>query len=63
MQVAGRPVQLTATEFDVLRVLSVNAGRVLTNEALLRQVWGGRDAGDAKLLRTLREEDPAEAGR
>ena len=47
VQVAGRPVQLTATEFDLLRVLSVNAGRVLTNEALLRQVWGGRDAGDA----------------
>ena len=53
VQVAGRPVQLTATEFDVLRVLSVNAGRVLTNEAILWQVWGGRDAGDAKLLRTF----------
>ena len=53
VQVAGRPVQLTATEFDLLRVLSVNAGRVLTNEALLRQVWGGRDTGDAKLLRTF----------
>ena len=53
VQVAGRPVQLTATEFDLLRVLAVNAGRVLTNEALLRQVWGGRDAGDAKLLRTF----------
>ena len=53
VQVAGRPVQLTATEFDLLRVLSVNAGRVLTNEALLRQVWGGRDAGDAKVLRTF----------
>ena len=46
-------MQLTATEFDLLRVLSVNAGRVLTHEALLRQVWGGRDAGDAKLLRTF----------
>ena len=53
VQVAGRPVQLTATELDLLRVLSVNAGRVLTNEALLRLVWGGRDAGDAKLLRTF----------
>ena len=47
VQVAARPAQLTATEFDLLRVLSVNAGQVLTNEALLRQVWGGRDAGDA----------------
>ena len=41
VQVAGRPVQLTATEFDLLRVLSVNAGRVLTNEAILRQVGAG----------------------
>ena len=48
--VAGRRVRLTATEYDLLRVLSVNAGRVLTYEALLRQVWGGRDSADAKLV-------------
>ena len=38
---AGRPVDLTATEFDLLRALSTNAGRVSTYDALLRQVWDG----------------------
>ena len=51
--VAGDAVPLTATEFELLRLLSVNAGRVLTYEALLRQVWGGREAGDPKLVRAF----------
>ena len=38
--VAGRPVELTATEYDVLRVLSANSGRVSTYRSLLRQAWG-----------------------
>ena len=37
---AGRELRLTAKEYDLLTVLSRNAGRVMTNEALLRQVWG-----------------------
>ena len=36
---AGRPVKLTATEYEVLRVLSANAGRVATYRSLLRQAW------------------------
>ena len=40
VSVGGRAVQLTATEYELLRVLSRNAGRVSTSEALLRQVWG-----------------------
>ena len=40
VSVAGREVALTATEFDLLWTLSVNAGRVMTTEVLLRQVWG-----------------------
>ncbi|MCY4119576.1 MAG: ATP-binding protein, partial [Acidobacteria bacterium] len=51
VSVSGRAVQLTATEFELLRVLSVNAGRVLTYDSLLRQVWGGRDSGNVKLVR------------
>ena len=53
--VAGRPVELTATEFELLRVLSVNAGRVLRYSALLRQAWGGRDpgSGDPKRVRAI----------
>ena len=51
--VAGQSVQLTASEYELLRLLSVNAGRVLPPEALLRQVRGGRDAADSTVVRTL----------
>ena len=54
--VAGRPVRLTPTEYELLRVLSINAGRVLTHESLLRQAWSGRDGGspaDPKLVRAV----------
>ena len=50
---AGRPVRLTTTEYELLRALSVNAGRTITNEALLRQVWGRRDTSDARTVRTF----------
>ena len=53
VSVGGRAVQLTATEYELLRVLSRNAGRVSTSEALLRQVWGGREKGDTELVRTF----------
>ena len=43
VSVAGRPVTLTATEYELLRVLAQGAGRVLTHQALLRQVWAGRE--------------------
>ena len=48
---AGRPVELTLTEYELLRTLSVNAGRVVTYDSLLRDVWGER-RGDAKHVRT-----------
>ena len=48
--VAGREVELTATEFELLRALSINAGRVSTYDSLLRQVWGDQDYGDTKNL-------------
>ena len=51
VSVAGRPVTLTATEYELLRVLAEGAGRVLTHEALLRQVWAGRGTGNPKKVR------------
>ena len=51
VSVAGRPVTLTATEYDLLRVLAEGAGRVLTHEALLIQVWAGRGTGNPKKVR------------
>ena len=51
--VAGRPVPLTATEYNLLHTLSVNAGRVVSYDTLVRQVWGGRRFGNPKLVRTF----------
>ena len=48
VSVAGRPVTLTPTEYELLRVLAQGAGRVLTHEALLRQVWAGRGKANPK---------------
>lgn len=38
--VDGQEVQLTPTEYDILRALVTNAGKLLTNRQLLREVWG-----------------------
>ena len=53
VSVAGRQIELTATEYGVLRVLSLNAARVSTYDSLLRQVWNERNSGDAKLVRAV----------
>jgi two-component system KDP operon response regulator KdpE len=37
---AGREIQLTPHEFELLRVLAQNEGKLLTHPALLREVWG-----------------------
>jgi two-component system KDP operon response regulator KdpE len=63
----GEPVRLTPIEYDLLRELASNLGRVLTHRHLLQQVWGDTtDAADAHYLRIyighLRkkiEDDPA----
>ncbi len=51
--VAGRPVHLTTTEYKLLCVLSVNAGRVMTYDSLLRQVWSREDSGDVRPVRAF----------
>lgn len=40
VQVDEHPVKLTPTEYDLLITLASNAGRVITNHQLLKQVWG-----------------------
>lgn len=49
--VGGEAVDLTATEYELLRVLSLDAGRVVTFETLLRRVWAKREYADANLVR------------
>jgi two-component system KDP operon response regulator KdpE len=47
---AGKDVQLTPTEYDLLRVLVTYAGKVLTHHQLLRQVWGPGYEPESHLL-------------
>jgi two-component system, OmpR family, response regulator len=48
----GRPVELTATEFRLLRYLLMNAGRVLSRAQILDHVWDYNFGGDASVLET-----------
>ena len=50
---AGRPVQVTATEYELLYRLSAAAGRVLTHDQLLQAVWGPGRAGEPWLVRNV----------
>jgi two-component system KDP operon response regulator KdpE len=48
----GSEVHLSKTEFDLLRVLAINRGRLMTHRALLTEVWGPGYASDTQVLRT-----------
>ena len=49
---AGEDVHLTPIEFDLLRVLVRNRGRLMTHRALLSEVWGPEYGEDVQTLRT-----------
>jgi two-component system KDP operon response regulator KdpE len=49
--VDGREVKLTPTEYELLRVLTVNAGKVLTHRQLMRMVWGPSYEQETNYLR------------
>ncbi len=48
----GADVHLTPIEYDLLRTLAGNRGRLLTHRALLGEVWGPQYADDTQTLRT-----------
>ena len=49
--VDGRRVQLTPNEFDLLRVLAQNEGKLMTHPTLLREVWGPAYGTESHYLR------------
>ncbi|MCB0877302.1 MAG: response regulator transcription factor, partial [Solirubrobacterales bacterium] len=49
---AGQVVNLSPTEFKLLRYLLLNSGRVLTRNQILEQVWGYDFDGDAAVVET-----------
>ena len=69
-EAGGQLIHLTRLEFDLLYTLVRNAGRVLTREQLLEQVWGYDFAGDTRavdsavkrLRSSLRAADPSVDG-
>ena len=68
VRIGNDRIQLTPTEYDLLRVLVQNAGKVLTHRQLVRQVWGDMCHEDTlhlvrvniSNLRHKLEKDPAQ---
>lgn len=48
--VDDQPIDLTTSEFDLLRALAENRGRVLSREQLLERVWGGEYFGEMRVV-------------
>jgi two-component system KDP operon response regulator KdpE len=41
VELDGEKIKLTPTEYELLKILATNSGRVMTHKQLLQQVWGG----------------------
>ena len=48
---AGREVDLTPTEYEILKLLATNANCVVTNKMVLERVWGEGYGGETQTLR------------
>ncbi len=51
VSVGENQISLTPTEYEILRLLLQNAGKVLTHHQLLRQVWGAAYESEMHILR------------
>jgi two-component system KDP operon response regulator KdpE len=51
VSLADKDIPLTPTEFDLLRVLIQNAGKVITHRQLIQKVWGNGYEDESRLLR------------
>ena len=62
--IAGREINLTAREFEVLELLVLNPNKVYGRESLLKLIWGADYPGDVRTvdvhIRRLRETNPSE---
>jgi len=70
VNLADQPLQLSPREFDLLHMLALNAGKVLSVDDLLAQVWGAEYFGEPQVvyvhIRWLREKieaDPSKPAR
>jgi len=53
IKVAGKEIKLTPTEYDLVKNLALNAGKVLTHKFLLRTVWGPAYESEIQYLRVF----------
>jgi two-component system KDP operon response regulator KdpE len=53
VRLGGRDVKLSPKEYDVLKLLVIHAGKVLTHKYILTQVWGPAHTEDTQYLRVL----------
>lgn len=51
VRVKGEEVKLTSTEYDFLKVLALNAGKVVTQRQILKEVWGPNSVEHTHYLR------------
>lgn len=51
VSIEGNDVKLTRKEFDLLRMLAQNAGRIVTHRQILRELWGPAHEDDVHYLR------------
>lgn len=49
----GEPVKLSPKEYELLKLLAQHAGKVLTHQFILRQVWGPAHESDVQYLRVF----------
>lgn len=66
VNIAGKEINLTAKEFDVLELLVFNPNKVYSREVLLRTIWGSDYPGDVRTvdvhIRRLREKIESNPG-
>ena len=48
--VNGTDIHLTQTEYNIVALLSEHAGKMMTYNAIIQEIWGGADAGSIKRL-------------
>jgi two-component system KDP operon response regulator KdpE len=51
VSLSGQDVKLTRKEFELLKILAQNAGRIVTHRQILREIWGPAHVDDVHYLR------------
>ena len=59
---SGHPPRAASTGYEILRILSVHAGRVVASESLLRKAWDARESTDTERVRAFVKQIRAKLG-